>query len=149
MLATASPSRKRSFDTHFRRCWSSACMTPMIAGPPYDVAPSWRRVVAISFGSPVPVVSIIRVAMAALLVDEESSHVPAFRILTFVSGTRQDDPKQRSLPTHALELDSSSVRFHRPASDCQPESHAARVSRPGLVHSIEALEDPFLMCRRD
>src|SRR5215470_4753195 len=149
MLATASPSRKRSFDTHFRRCCSSACMIPMIAGPPYDVAPSWRSVVAISFGSPVPVVSTICVAMASLLVDEESSHTTAFRTLTFVSGTRQDDPEQGAPSSHALELDPPSVRFHRPAGDRQTESGAARVSRPGLVDSIEALEDSLLVCRRD
>src|SRR5262249_29807382 len=136
MLATASPSRKRSFDTHLRRCWSSACMMPMIAGPPYDVAPSCRSVVAIYFGSPVPVASIIPVAMDPLLVGEESSHAPAFRILTFVSGTRKDDSEQGAPSTHALELDSPSVRFHGPPCDRQTESGAARVSRPGLVDSI-------------
>src|SRR5262245_54576702 len=145
MLATASPSRKRSFETHFRRCWSSACMTPMMAGPPYDVAPSWRSVVAISLGSPVPVVSIICVAMASLLVGQESSHATAFRILTFVSGTRQDDPEQRALSGHTLELDPPSARFHRPAGDRQTESRAPCVSRPGLIHSVEALEDPLLI----
>src|SRR5215470_7407661 len=149
MLATASPSRKRSFDTHFRRCWSSACMMPMIAGPPYDVAPRWRSVVAISLGSLAPVVSIICVAMAFLLVGQESSHAMAFRILTFVSGTRQDDPEQGALSSHALELDSSSARFHRPAGDRQTESGAPGVGRPGLIHPVETLEDPRLIGRRD
>src|ERR671935_1345014 len=44
-----SPSRNRGFDVHFRRSWISACMTPMIAGPPYAVAPILRKIVAISF----------------------------------------------------------------------------------------------------
>src|SRR5436189_131194 len=52
MFATARPSRKRSFDTHWRRCCSSACMMPMMAGPPYEVAPSSSIAVAISFESP-------------------------------------------------------------------------------------------------
>src|SRR5262245_17063652 len=145
MLATASPSRKRSFETHFRRSWSSACMNPMIAGPPYDVAPSWKSVVAISFGSPAPVVSIIRVAMAALLVGGDSSRAKTFGILTFVSGTREDHPEQGALSNQALELDSPAARLHCPVGDRQPEAGAARVSRPGLVHAIEALEDPRLI----
>src|SRR5919204_7026060 len=44
-----SPSRNRGFDVHCRRSWISACMTPMIAGPPYAVAPILRKPVAISF----------------------------------------------------------------------------------------------------
>src|SRR5205085_8562451 len=44
-----SPSRKRGFDVHCRRSWVSACMTPMIAGPPYAVVPILRKLVAISF----------------------------------------------------------------------------------------------------
>src|SRR5919201_3109370 len=44
-----SPSRNRGFDVHWRRSWISACMTPMMAGPPYAVAPILRKLVAISF----------------------------------------------------------------------------------------------------
>src|SRR2546426_2897070 len=44
-----SPSRNRGFDVHWRRSWISACMTPMMAGPPYAVAPILRKHVAISF----------------------------------------------------------------------------------------------------
>src|SRR6185369_7752627 len=87
--------------------------------------------------------------MALLLVGEESSQATAFRILTFVSGTRQDHPEQRAASYHALELDSPSARFHGPPCDRQTEPGAARVSRPGLVDAIEALEDPLVIRRRD
>src|SRR5262249_223905 len=110
MLATASPSRKRSLDTHFRRSWRSACMNPMIGGARYDVGASWKSVVTISFGSPAPVASNIRVAMAALLVGGESSRAPAFGILTFLSGTWKDHPEQRALPSRALQFDPASAR---------------------------------------
>ena len=34
MFTTESPSINRSFDTHCRFCCSSACMIPIMAGPP-------------------------------------------------------------------------------------------------------------------
>jgi len=34
MFATERPSTKRSFDTHCRLSCNSACMIPMMAGPP-------------------------------------------------------------------------------------------------------------------
>src|SRR5262245_46853648 len=48
-LTSARPSRKCGLVVHCRRSWNSACMTPMIAAPPYAVAPTFRKPVAMSF----------------------------------------------------------------------------------------------------
>src|SRR5215831_1891116 len=65
MFATASPTTKRSFDTHRRRSCSSACMMPMIAGPPYEVAPSLKSEPAISLKSVEPAIRLAVIMCAS------------------------------------------------------------------------------------
>src|SRR2546427_12434048 len=48
-FTSARPSRKRGLEIHCRRSWNSVCMIPMIAGPPYAVAPILRKPSPISF----------------------------------------------------------------------------------------------------
>src|SRR5262245_31181627 len=129
MLATASPSRNRSLDTHRRRCCSSACMMPMIAGPPYEVAPRRSSVLAMSFESPGRVVSGVSVVMGSLLRGERK-RAEAVGILTFVSGKgRQDDSEERAMSGLALDLDATAVRLDCPARDGETEAGPARVAR--------------------
>src|SRR4029453_8936391 len=60
-----------------------------------------------------------------------------------------DHPKHTAFALLALELDAAPVGFNRPARNGEPESHPAGLARPGGVHSVEALEDPLLVLRRD
>src|SRR2546423_10162625 len=48
-FTSARPSRKRGLEIHCRRSWISVGMIPMIAGPPYAVAPILRKPSPISF----------------------------------------------------------------------------------------------------
>src|SRR5262245_36520934 len=48
MLTNASPSTNCGLPIHCRRSWNSACITPMIAGPPYAVRPILRKLATIS-----------------------------------------------------------------------------------------------------
>src|SRR5437870_3840025 len=75
----------------------------------------------------------------------ESSHAPAFWILTFLSGTGKNNPEQRATPLEAFQFDAPTVCLHRPASDGQTESRAAGLPRPGMIDTIEALEDPLVV----
>src|SRR5437763_7687193 len=79
----------------------------------------------------------------------ESNHKPTFEILTFLSGSREDDPKDGASSLLALELDPTSVRFDRPPRDGETQADAAGISRPRVVDSIETLEYPLAVRRRN
>src|SRR5262245_15394205 len=64
-LTSARPSTKRGFEIHWRRSWNSACITPMIAGPPYAVAPTLRNPAAISFQAALARDSVIELHLHA------------------------------------------------------------------------------------
>src|SRR2546426_921203 len=49
MFTSERPSTNRSLETHCRFSCSSACMLPMMAGPPYDVAANLRNAAAPPF----------------------------------------------------------------------------------------------------
>src|SRR5262245_64363023 len=77
----------------------------------------------------------------------ESSHKRTFEILTFLSGSREDDPKQRASALVALELDPPSIGFNCPPCDGQAQSDATGIARPRVVHAIETLEYPLAVRR--
>src|SRR5262245_48496300 len=79
----------------------------------------------------------------------ESSHKRTFEILTFLSGSRKDDPKQRASTLVALELDPPAIGFNRPPCDGQAQSDATAISRPRVVNAIETLEYPLAVHRGD
>src|SRR5262245_41275118 len=58
---------------------------------------------------------------------------------------RQGDPERRSASLCAVQIDPPAVRFDRPASDGQPETCPAEITRSGLVDSVEAIEDTVAM----
>src|SRR5262249_31720012 len=62
---------------------------------------------------------------------------------------RQDDPEERPPSLFALELHAPSVSLDRPARRRQAKPHSSLVSRPRVVHTVEAIEDPTLMRRRN
>src|SRR5437899_7600892 len=67
-------------------------------------------------------------------------------VRTCVSGTPwQHDAKDAAVALVALDLDAAAIGFDGPAGDGQAKPGAARLSRAGVVHAIEALEDPLAM----
>src|SRR5262249_43586229 len=125
---------------------NSACMKPMMAGPPYEVAPRWNSAVTMFFELLVLVVSIVCVVM---VISRDVRVYPrtTFDILTFLSGNHawQHDPEEASVAFVALALDATTVGFDGPAGDGQAEAGAAGRSRAGIVQAIEALEDSLVM----
>src|SRR5437773_6150317 len=70
-------------------------------------------------------------------------------VRTCVSGTPwQHDAKDAAVALVALDLDAAAVGFDGPAGDGQAEPGAARLSRAGFVHPIQALEDPVARLSR-
>src|SRR5215510_12489193 len=77
----------------------------------------------------------------------ESSHKRTFEILTFLSGSREDDPKQRASALVALELDPPAIGYNCPPCDGQAQSDPTGIARPRVVHAIETLEYPLAVHR--
>src|SRR5258705_4478302 len=62
---------------------------------------------------------------------------------------RQHDPEETSLALLAFQLDPTAVHVHRPSRRGQAKPRPARFPRTALVDTVEALEDPPLMHRRN
>src|SRR6267142_3855085 len=110
-LTRAMPSRKRGFDVHCRRSWNSACITPMIAGPPYAVAPILRNPAAISLQ-----------LMANDSGIERHLHAAAASARVVVDGDRRRDVLQRR-PAAVEHDDFVVTRAPRPA----PHDHVGEL----------------------
>src|SRR2546426_11179846 len=57
------------------------------------------------------------------------------------------DPKRRSAPPHAPQMDSPAVCIARPTNDGQPEARPTEVTRSRLVDPVEAIEHAVAVLR--
>src|SRR5437870_878721 len=102
---------------------------------------------------PRPDASLVRVVMAPSVFASntllcgagQSSHTRTAEVLTFSSGTAQDDSKQGASSLFTFHFDATAVGFDGPSGDGQAEADTAGVPRAGVVHAVEALEDPLAM----
>src|SRR6266566_3934267 len=161
MFATASPSRKRSFETHCRRSCNSACMTPMMAGPPYEVAPSLKSDAAISFLFPAIVLGVVpamttswaergSVVRASILGPRAPNpDVPVREPAGSAARPRHQDGRLARRAAGRSETGLLLPPRSRPRYDRQAQPHSPGLPRAGTIDAGEPLEDPLTVHRLD